>query len=100
MLDTCEKICYTGFAERRKGVVNMKVVVNDRYDLRDVMTSMKNNPSAVVILSGRTYQPIAIYNRDSGFKSATYWLTKNGHHTTRLMLLHQRVEWRKLVLGL
>ena len=78
----------------------MKVVVNDRYDLRDVMTSMKNNSSAVVILSGQTYQPIAIYNRDSGFKSATYWMTKNGHHTTRLMFLHQRVEWRKIVLGL
>lgn len=78
----------------------MKVVVNDRYDMRDVMTAMRNSSSIAVILSGQTYQPIAVYDRDSGFKSATYWRTKNGHHTTRLMLLHQRVEWRKLVLGL
>lgn len=78
----------------------MKVVVNDRYDLRDVMTCMRDSSSTAVILSGINYQPIAIYNRDSGFKSATYWLTKNGNHTTRLMLLHQRVEWRKIVLGL
>lgn len=78
----------------------MKVVVNDRYDLRDVMICMRDSSSTAVILFGRTYQPIAIYNRDSGFKSATYWMTKHGHHATRLMLLHQRVEWRKLDLGL
>ena len=78
----------------------MKVVVNDRYDLRDVMTVMKNSPSTIVILSGRTHQPVAVYDRNFGFKSATYWRTKNGHHATRLMFLHQRVEWRKLVLGL
>ena len=86
-------MCYTYLAERRKGVVNMKVMVWSRSDVRELMRFMRGREDIVTVFVNGKFR--ATYSSAKGFKAAGTWRTPQAVCAMRMRQLEIFIVLRK-----